>query len=160
MFFDQIDILKNYVNDVSHKKNSDVNDNDVNSIKIFKSYVVIRQSRAIRRREKREKQKIKKLNIIKFIHIDIIINEHRIFALINFNNEVNLLSHQLVKQFSRKSNMQKKITLFIINDKRVNVYNVHFLNMKVNDTYNDTRYFHEFFLISNIIHEKVILKML
>lgn len=159
MLFDQIDILKNYFSDVSLRNNNDVSDSDVNSIENFKFYAVVRQFRAVRRREEREKRKIKKLSIIKFIHIVIIINEHRITALINFDSEVNLLSHQLAKQINLKLDMQEKITLSIINDKRVNIYDIHFLNMKINDKLNHIRYFHEFFLVSDIIHEEVILNM-
>ena len=155
----QINLMKSYNNDVSLRNNSDVNVSDVNFIENFKFYAIVKLFRAIRRKKHRENQKIKKLKIVKFMHIKIIIVEHRIIALLNSNNEINLISHRFAKQINLTFDMKKTITLFIINDKRVNTYDVHFLNLKVNDKHAHIRYFHEFFLVSNVTHEKIMLNM-
>ena len=53
MLFNQINVLKNYINDVSLNKVDDVNNSDVNFIENSNINVVVRAFRAIRRREYR-----------------------------------------------------------------------------------------------------------
>ena len=93
------------------------------------------------------------------MHIDVVIAKHRIIVLMNSSNEINIISQQYVKQIDIQFDMKKFITLFIINDRRVNIHDVHFLNLKIDDQQDHTRYFDEFFLISNISHEDVMLSM-
>ena len=160
MFFIQTKQSKIYVNDINDSNYFDENDNfDENS----SEHIVIQAFRAARRREQRIQQKarrqIKKLKIIKFMHIDVVIEKHRINALINSNNEINIISQRYVKQIEIQFDMSEFITLFIINDRRVNIHDIHFLNLKIDDRQSHIRYFDEFFLISDINHEEVMLNM-
>ena len=79
------------------------------------------------------------------MHIDVVIENHRIIVLINSNNEINIMSQRYVKQIEIQFDMNEFITLFIINDFRINIHDVHFLNLKIDDRQNHTRYFDEFF---------------
>lgn len=91
------------------------------------------------------------------MHINIVIEKHQIIILMNSSNEINIVSQQYVKQIEIQSNMKKVIILRIVNDRKVNIHDVHFLNLKIDDRQNHIRYFDEFFLISDISHENVIL---
>ena len=93
------------------------------------------------------------------MHIDIIIESHVTKILMNSNNEINLMSIQLTRKLNLISIMTKNIIVFIINDKRLKTYDVHFLNMKIIDRKRHIRYFNEFFLTSNITHERVVRDM-
>jgi hypothetical protein len=152
--------MKTYFNDVNELNQfDDVNNFEKNSNK----HVVIRTFKTIRRREKRIEQKIrrkiKKLKIVKFMHIEIIIANQNIIVLINSNNEINLISQKYVEQIDVQSNMNEIITLFIINERKINIHDIHFLNLKIDNCRNRTRYFDNFFLTLNIIYEYVMLNM-
>lgn len=69
------------------------------------------------------------------------------------------MSIQLTRKLNLISIMTKNIIVFIINDKRLKTYDVHFLNMKIIDRKRHIRYFNEFFLTSNITHERVVRDM-
>ena len=158
MSFTQAEQLEAYLSDASElSRSDDASSFDENSDK----HVVVRASRAVRRREKRIEQKTRrrarKLGIVKSMHIGITIAGHSITALVDSGSEVNLISQKYAGQIGVQSTMDEFITLSTINDRRVNIHGVHFLDLEVEDCQDRTRYFDEFFLASDITHEDVVL---
>ena len=93
------------------------------------------------------------------MYIKIIIDEHITMTLLNFDNEVNIISTHLIKKMKLNQDEKNSIVLSIINDKRLKIYEMHFLNMQVFDCKNYTRYFEKFFLTIDITHESFVLNI-
>ena len=93
------------------------------------------------------------------MHIEITIDKYITMTLLNFDNEVNIISTHLIKKMTLNQDEKNSIVLSIINDKRLKTHEMHFLNMQIVDCKSHTRYFEKFFLIVDIIHENFVLNM-
>ena len=160
MIFAQVEVMKKLLNEVHIDNIIDSFNEEFNLEKLF---VMIQTFKATRRRELKAQDKIKRkdkrLSIRKFMHIEITIDEHITMTLLNFDNEVNIISTHLIKKMKLNQDEKNSIVLSIISDKRLRTHEMHFLDMQVVDCKSHTRYFEEFFLIVDITHESLVLDM-
>ena len=153
--FTQIVTIKNYIDSIIDNSNEKFN------IELF---VIVKISRAIRRREQRARTKIDKivrrLNIVKSIYIEIIINSYITIVLLDSSNKINFIFINLVKKLELLFEHKKSIVVFILNSKRLNIYDIYFLNFQIANSKSYKRYFEKFFLAIDINYKIVILNIL
>ena len=127
MIFTQVDVMKKLHNEMYI---DNVIDNFNEKFNFEKLFVMIQTFKAIRRRELKVQNKIKRknkrLSIRKFIYIEITIDKYITMTLLNFDNEVNIISTHLVKKMKLNQDEIFFIVLSIINDKRLKTHEMHF----------------------------------
>ena len=88
----------------------------------------------------------RKFVIIFFINIDVIFEkEHEMQILLNNENQINLISRNLMQRFKLSSKHLEFVRVKTINESILRTYEIHFLNLKVKNQINIVRYFIEFF---------------
>ena len=129
-----------------------------------KFFVIVKTSRVVRRREQRTRTKIDKiarrLNIVKSIYIEIIINSYIITVLLDSSNKINFIFINLVKKLKFLFEHKKFIVIFILSGKRLNTHDIYFLNFQIVNNKNYKRYFEKFFLVIDINYKTIILNIL